>query len=235
MVVFVHGFIGSPNQFTELADIAYKNKCSVLSILLPGHGGTTNEFIKFRLNDWETHLDNEIHRVSSEYENIFLVGHSIGGLLSLNISITKKYNIKCIMLIASPLKIKYSLTNVITGIKLKIYPKSNNEVLEAYRNSNSVSTSSIFDYIFWLRQGIDVYRLMAKTRQNLSMVTVPITIINSKKDETVSLKSIKIYKKGLNNAEMKIIVLNESRHAYFTSGDKKIISRELLEFFDSNA
>jgi len=232
IVVFSHGFIGSPGQFEDLADLAYQNGCAVLSLLLPGHGGTAKEFTKFGLADWESHLESELQRVSSVYENIILVGHSMGGLLSLNASLNKDFNIKGVLLISSPLKLRYSLRTLLLGIKLALFPKSTNEILTAYRNSNSVVRASIFTYALWLKQTGDVYKLMSKTKSNLPDITVPTTILLSKKDETVSLKSANIFHAGLQNASKKLIILSDSQHAFYVPQERDIIGRELLQLIN---
>ena len=233
IVVFSHGFIGSPNQFEGLADFAYQNNCSVLSLLLPGHGATAKEFSKFRLNDWEKHLESELLRVSSTHKNIILVGHSIGGLLSLNASLNKSFSIKSVLLISSPLKLKYSFQKLLIGVKLAMLPKSMDETLETYRKSNSITGSSILGSFLWMKQIADVYRLISKTKSNLPDITVPVTVIHSKRDETVSLKSAKIFSSGLANTKKRMIVLDKSRHAFYIPKERAIICRELLRLISS--
>jgi len=231
IVIFTHGFIGSPNQFEDLAAFAYQHKCSVLSLLLPGHGGTAKEFTRYRLNHWESHLEREIKRVSASYQNIILVGHSIGGLLSLNASLNKDFHIKGVLLISSPLKLKYSLRTLLAGIRLHLLSKRTDEILEAYRKSNSIATPSIFSYLFWFKQTRDVYKLMSKTKSNLPAIAVPTTIINSRRDETVSLKTTGIFRDGLANAN-KIIVLNESWHSFYIPTERAVVCQELLQLID---
>jgi len=232
IVIFTHGFIGSPNQFEDLAAFAYQHGCSVLSLLLPGHGGTAKEFTKYRLNHWESHLESEIKRVSASYENIILVGHSIGGLLSLNASLREDFNVKGVLLISSPLKLRYSLRTLRAGIRLHLLPKRTDEIIEAYRKSNSITTRSILSYLLWRRQTADVYRLMSKTRANLPAVTVPTIIINSRKDETVSLQTTNMFRDGLANTN-KLIVLDESWHSFYDPTERAAICQELLQLINN--
>ncbi|MCL2365808.1 MAG: alpha/beta fold hydrolase [Oscillospiraceae bacterium] len=228
VVIFTHGFMGSPTQFEDLADIAYQHKCSALALLLPGHGGTSKEFTKYRLHHWERHLENEIQRMSHVYKNIILVGHSMGGLLSLNAGLNKNFNIKSIMLISSPLKLRYSLDKVRTGIKLHILSQQtkDDEISEVYKKSNSIEISSILNCFSWSRQMADVYKLMSKTKSNLPAITIPTTIIHSQNDETVSSKTLKIFSTGFTSAH-KIVTLDESRHAFYPPGERTVILREL--------
>ena len=44
IVIFIHGFFGSPSQFWELSAIAWEKGYSIASLLLPGHGGIMDRF-----------------------------------------------------------------------------------------------------------------------------------------------------------------------------------------------
>ena len=45
-VMFIHGFMGSPNQFADLADDVYNKGYSYTSILLPGNFSFYTPIIK---------------------------------------------------------------------------------------------------------------------------------------------------------------------------------------------
>jgi len=233
IVVFSHGFIGSPNQFEEMAELAYQNGCSVLSLLLPGHGGQAKDFRTFGLDDWERHLEHELRRVSASYEHIILVGHSIGGLLCLNAALDKNPKIKAVLLISSPLKLRYSPKPLLIGMRLHLFPKRTNELLDAYRKSSSITGASMFHYLFWRKQVTDMYRLMAKTKANLPAVRVPTTVIYSTKDETVSPKSAALFRNGLTNTDVNIIALHASHHAFYPAEERAVIHQELLRLIFS--
>lgn len=235
IVIFTHGFIGSPEIFRDMAELVYQEGCSALVLLLPGHGATAKYFSRFRLKDWEKHLENEIKRVNGEYENLVLVGHSIGGLLSLNASTNRTCNIIGVFALSSPLKLKFSLNAVTIGIKLARHPESKDEVLENYRKLRGVSYKTVFDSLLWVKQAADVLRLMLKTKANLSEVFVPVTVVNSKNDKTASVKSAKIFASGLKNTDVKTVILNKSMHAYYYPDEMETIKKELIELVKNTA
>jgi len=157
----------------------------------------------------------------------------MGGLLSLNASLNPNFKVKGVLLISSPLKLRYSLYTLRLGIRLTLFQKSTDELLETYRKSSSISRSPTFTYGLWLKQVMDLHKLMAKTKSNLPDVVAPTTIILSKKDETVSRKTAEIFYGGLKQGNKKLVILEESRHAFYVPKEKAIICQELLHLINS--
>jgi len=232
-VIFIHGFMGSPNQFTDLADAVYDNGCSCTSILLPGHGVSTGEFVKFGISDWECHLQNEIDRVKHDYKEIFLVGHSMGGLLALNASLIKENNISGVVLISTPLKINMlNLKSIWQKIRLLTFSK-NHEIKSMYLKSNGISKLKIFTYPSIISPFVNFYKLVKKTKKRLSEVFVPVLIFQSKNDETASYKSAKLFHESLCNTQRTAFSLEKSWHAFYYDDERKIIKDELIQFIQS--
>ena len=82
MVIFIHGILEGPNQFRKFANTVYNKGFSYSAILLDGHGGSGNKFANSSKNKWIDSVEKETLKYKDTYENIILVGHSMGGLLS---------------------------------------------------------------------------------------------------------------------------------------------------------
>jgi carboxylesterase len=225
-VVFVHGFMGSPDQFADLADAVFRRGCSYLSVLLPGHGLGVNEFVKFGADDWERHLQSEIDSAKHDHQNIILVGHSMGGLLALNASLIKENNISGVVLISTPLKISL-LSN--RKLRLLLFSKSS-EVKSAYMVSNSISKSKAFFYPLVLKPFIHLHRLIRKTKRRLPEVFVPVCMFHSKNDETTAYASAAMLDKGLRNARKDGFTLHKSWHAFYDVDEREIIKDKIIGF-----
>ena len=236
LVVFIHGFMGSPEQFHDLMQIAKRNRFSCISILLPGHGASWKEFVSHGFESWTTHVKTTIEYYGHNYKYIYLVGHSMGGLLALNASlqITIADKIHSVFLIAPPMKTNiFNLKSVYTKIKFLLYPK-NHEIKSAYQNANSICGGPMFARLQFIKPIFQFYRLMHHTRNELNEVLVPATLIFSKNDETVSLKSINIFKAGLVNSPHTILVLTHSQHAYYAPEEWGIILREFSAYLKTH-
>lgn len=230
MGIFIHGFMGSPDPFSDLMDAVYDRGISVASVLLPGHGGSVKKFVTHGMKDWEKYLENEIDGCSKRYEKIYLVGHSMGGLLALNASLKKTNNIAGVFMISTPLKISlFRFKSLEPRWRLIRYPKDH-AIKAAYLKSNSISNSGILTYSLFLKPVFEFYKLVRKTKRNLSEIIVPVYMIHSRNDELVSFKSAEMFKKGLVGAPWKALTLRKSWHAYFPEDERAKILEKLLSF-----
>jgi len=229
-VVFIHGFMGSPDSFTDLASAVYENGCSYVSVLLPGHGVRAGEFARFGAGDWERHVQNEIENIRDAYKAIFLVGHSMGGLIALNASLIRENKVAGVFLIATPLKINWlRFKSLFSKLRLLAYPK-NHEVKSAYARSNSIAGSTLFSLPFLVKPVKELYQLMNKTKKHLPEVFAPVCMIHSINDETASFKSAKLLDEGLRNTQRTAVSLSKSWHAHYPEDERKIIAGKLIEF-----
>ena len=229
-VIFIHGFMGSPNQFDDLTDTAYDIGCTCISVLLPGHGVRANEFVKFGVSDWQNHLQSEIDKIGHGYKKIFLVGHSMGGLLALNASLIKENNISGVVLISTPLKVYWFNRN---KLRLLLFPKDN-EIKSMYLKSNSIDISGPFFYPSAIKPVIEVYKLMRQTKKHLPEVFVPVYMFHSKGDEATAYKSADLLYKGLCNTQRTAFSLDKSWHAFYDGDEREIMRNKLVEFIQAN-
>lgn len=227
IVVFIHGFMGSPNQFEAMMKMMHDNGFSTVSVLLPGHGASGGEFIKSAAKDWETHVENTLTRFADKKE-IVLVGHSIGGLLAINAS--TKFAVKKIVLLAAPLKFNIFLLGPNKKRLKMLLGKADASVMACYESANSIAKPYHMIHPAWIRVLLQPYMLARKTKKLLKSVQTPILSVHSKADETTSFKSARLFEKLLVNAPYEAVVLEKSWHAYYTADESAIIREQMLRF-----
>ena len=76
------------------------------SLLLPGHGGTGEEFARSSRQQWLEYVNAEIARYKKNYNSIILVGHSMGSLLSFLTYMESPEQIIGIVAIDTPLYVR---------------------------------------------------------------------------------------------------------------------------------
>jgi carboxylesterase len=228
-IVFVHGILGSPAQFRFLADELLRQGYDCMGLLLPGHGGDARAFSRNSCKQWQQYVDAAISRIKPQYEHVYLIGHSLGGLLCLNYAAT--HNVDGVILFNAPLKFKLGLKQLMFSFRILLSsPEKDDDFLLTYRQAFSVKAGRIYEYPLWLRQFASLYSLARKTRRILKEVKAKTLIVQSMKDESVQLRSAGLLKSGLVNAQAEIMELKESYHGYMTEKDKKKLLNAVERF-----
>lgn len=234
IIIFIHGFLGSPRQFSELSDFVYKLGYAYASLLLPGHGGTAKDFAVNSQQQWIAYLHQQVHYYAGLYANVFLVGHSMGGLLAINESLCPKANVKGLVLLNTAIKIglksRYSMYTAKNWFSR--YPVYN-RIDRYYRENNSVEKGNLFRTISWLPRVIDLVRLSKMVVKNLHLVKVPVLITQSRNDEAVLHRSAAIIAKGLTSCPYhRLVYFKRSWHSYYFKKEKAQLKDEMKCFLD---
>ncbi|MCL2248788.1 MAG: alpha/beta fold hydrolase [Oscillospiraceae bacterium] len=229
IIVFIHGYMGTPRQFDNLADIVCLQGFSYTSLLLPGHGVSVKEFSEATHENWQEHVYNEIERLSLSYKKIWLVGHSMGCLLALHAAIKFPQCVCGVFAIACPLKVTYISAHAFVVHLKKFFGSKNSLINRAYIQFSGVPRT--FDLIWRIHKpDFEFLKLQHKTRAILSQVTSPVVGVFSIDDEVTSVKSLDVMQSKLAGADFKPIILQDSLHAYYTERDKTTIEQALLQF-----
>jgi len=85
-VVLTHGFTGNPRATTPLGQRLLAAGFSVDVVRLPGHGSTVADMGRTRYPDWRATVEEALLRMSSQCARVVLVGHSMGGTISLDLA-----------------------------------------------------------------------------------------------------------------------------------------------------
>lgn len=101
-IVFLHGLAASKNFFQEIEKSLKEFGVETLSFDLLGFGENKDKGKDFTLREHLSHIDNEISKKFPQGE-IFLVGHSMGGILALAWAQENKNRVSKIVLLNTPL------------------------------------------------------------------------------------------------------------------------------------
>jgi len=82
-ILLIHGFGGSPVDVKPLADILEKSGYTFKAILLPGHGTSPKDLKNIKMNEWLNKSLLEFDKLRQNYEEVYVVGFSMGGAISL--------------------------------------------------------------------------------------------------------------------------------------------------------
>lgn len=229
IILCIHGVLGSPGQFLIFANKLQEDNINVKSILLPGHGGKGKEFAFTKPETWQTYVNEEVARLKQKYQHIFLIGHSLGGLLALNTSLTQSIN--GIVLLNTPIYTRITWQQLSLSMRVLLSSKNNNNpVLNTYRDSFGVMINDWWTLPFWIPRLLDVQRVGRNTLKILNEINVPVLIFQSQHDETVNPKSAEIFHRKLIHHQGSIQILVNSMHAFFDPQESQEIVDQMKRF-----
>jgi len=174
--VIIHGFGGSTDEIEYLAQYLQVKGLDTHMVSLAGHGGTKRELAGSSYPDWIKSVKNSIDELAVKYQNISLIGFSMGGLLSAHFASLDC--VKRVVFINTPIYV-WNIRLIIRGFIKDIHGGKFNKI-NSYRKS--VSRISI-------KSGIDFLRILRKTKRMFAAVSKPSLILQCKNDETVYYKS----------------------------------------------
>ena len=235
MVIFIHGILEGPNQFKEFTEIVHKEGFSYSAVLLDGHGKSGKEFGRSSKNKWLDTVEKEILKHKDNYENIILVGHSMGSLLSLLFTLKYKNKIRGLVLISAPLKVFVKFNMMISSVKVALGRIREEDILAKHaQKAFSVDRCSPTTYFTWIPRYVDLFNLIRISRKELKNIEIPTLIVHCKKDELVSCGSLKVYNNKLQN-DYKVINLEKSGHFYYDEDELKVLLNEFKNFINKSS
>lgn len=227
-VLFIHGIVSTPNYFAALVSLVPENY-SVYNVLLDGHGKGVRDFSRTSKQKWETQIESVVDKLSKTHKQIYVVAHSLGTLLAIEQAVKNRVIAK-MLLLAVPLKISLKPRLITTCAKVffeRISP-DDPETLAAKECYGIEIDRNVFKYIGWVPRFLDLFSKARQTRNLINDLSVPCTVLQSGKDETVSKKSSGYLKQ---NPNILLIELENSGHYYYHKQDKDQLMSEFKKMF----
>lgn len=233
-VLFVHGFIATPNSFADLPDHVAAQGWHVRVMLLPGHGTTPLDFQKTEPGDLEEAVQKELELLQERYSTVVLLGHSMGGALSTIIAARKQP--QGLILVAP----YFSITKFLDIFKvenlaifatplLKWLPKP-----QAMHQVNRRSIRSKLIMYNWIpMKGVHTAIALAEKAQQadtLSKLLMPVMMIHAAADKVTDPQSSKKVYKNLPTENKRYHELKKSNHVVFWDHDRDLVKEQVSTF-----
>lgn len=221
-ILYIHGVMGSPIEFKQLVELTNFPNMNYRALLLPGHGGSGYQFVSHKAKDWRAYVFKEIDYHFHNGEDIFLIGHSLGGLLALQAA--TKYPISGMILINTAMRTRLTLRQMVLSVKVLFAPKNSvDPIISTYRKTFSVSTHDWWTIPLWILRLTDVMLIAKQTEKVLPDVQSKIHLFQSVLDETVNPISAKIMEENLQKSNVQLTFLPNSLHAHFENKDLMLL------------
>jgi len=176
--LLVHGFTATPWEMRPLAEFLAEAGIASLAIRLPGHGTTPEDLAARRYEDWLKSVEKGHRILSADFNSVFGMGMSTGGLLLLAAASTARFD--GLILFSPYLRILHRLAPY-AGL-IRWFQPYHLKYIGEDRQSRYYSHRPV--------AGIhQINRLLKTVRGRLGQITCPVLAFNGEGDQTIDIDS----------------------------------------------
>lgn len=216
----VHGLTASPQEVYWLGKHLAQQGLTVLGPRLAGHGTTFNDLRLSRWQDWYYSVLDGYHLLRQCCDQVFVLGISLGGLLSLHLAAHEK--VAGVVAMAAPLYVeakgarftpvlRYVVNTVVTFDRAN--DPLNERVLQRQRERGEPAVGRVAYYRHSAAGVAELLKIQQTVRADLARITAPTLLVYSEKDSAVSVRNIDLLTDGLISApSVEVFRLKQSDH-----------------------
>ena len=229
--LLIHGFTGAPKEMRGMGEYLSKEGFSVLGIRLTGHATNPEDMIRSRWTDWIASVEDGYQLLHGFADHIYLVGLSMGGVLSLLMS--TQLNVKGVVGISTPYQVtKDWRLNYVEFLSIfqHYLPK-----VKGRSGSGWVDQDARKDHISYpqnpLRSIGELRKLTIKMRAALPSVKVPVLLIHSQDDKYVLPENMEhIFSHLINTQDKTKLYVTNSGHVVTRDAARAQVFQAAAEF-----
>jgi carboxylesterase len=216
--LLIHGFTGTPKEMRWMGEYLHQKGYTCLGIRLAGHATDPEDMIRSNWTDWSASVEDGYHLLRGLADRIFLVGLSMGGILSLLMS--ARLEVKGVIAMSTPYKLPDDprLRHIEWISKIVAYmPKSEEEPgagwfdKQAFRDHVSYPQNPV-------RSIGELNKLLGEMRAALPNIRVPVLLMHSKDDNYVLPENMEMIFADLKNAS--------DRTKLYITGSGHVVTRD---------
>jgi carboxylesterase len=229
-VLVCHGYTGTTQSMRPLGEHLAAAGHTVIGPRLAGHGTTPEDMALTTAGDWIASVDAALEDLKSRCTQVFMVGLSMGGLLTLYTAAKHAATLRGAVVINAPVRIGSPdlaglaldprMPAMIPGVGSDIKDPASKELAYAQL---PVAT---------LKQ---LYALTAVTRDLLPTVKCPTLVMQSREDHLVHPDNARRIVRELGADRVELLWLNHSYHVATLDHDRELVFERTAAFIASIA
>ena len=231
-VLLVHGLNGSRRDMAELESVLQERGWLTDNMLLPGHGTSVRDLMALGWDDWTQAVQQELRELKQRCDQVFLVGHSLGGSLSLHTAAHEE--VTGIVTMCAPLHM-HPLTRHFVRFAKYITP-----LLPTLREDVSDPEARrryTRDVYRWtpMRPVESMLQFLPKLRAELPHITAPALVITSLHDHVVPARDGREIYRLIGSPEKHLVTLHRSYHVVMKDRDREEVFTKTIDFIQRHA
>jgi len=229
--LLIHGFTGTPKEMRWMGEYLNQQGFTCLGVRLAGHATVPEDMIASRWTDWTASVEDAYSLLKDLTDRIFLVGLSMGGILSLLMS--TRLNVKGVVAMSTPHKLPDDprLRHIEWISKIVAYmPKSDEAPGTGWFDKDAWKEHASYP-MNPVRSIGELNKLLGEMRAALPQVNVPVMLIHSSDDKYVAPENLEmIYADLVNASDKKKLYIAGSGHVVTRDAARRQVFEAAAEF-----
>lgn len=225
--LLVHGFTGSPKEMRWMGEHLNERGYSILGIRLAAHATHPDDMLRARWQDWFASVEDGWHILSKSCQQTFLAGLSMGGALCLLAA--TQLPAAGVVAMSTP----YDLPRDPRRRYLKYLHFIQPSVAKGPPDwHNPQAAVDHVDYPSYPTRGImELDALLTEMRQNLHRVKLPVLLIHSRQDNSVSPENMLAIYNALGANQKSMLWVEDSNHVITREPERTRVFQAADHFF----
>ena len=230
--LLIHGFTGTPKEMRWMGEYLNAGGYSCLGVRLNGHATKPEDMIRSRYQDWMLSVEDGYNILKNSSDRIFLMGLSMGGILSLLMS--TRLDVEGVFAMSTPFRLPDDpRLGFIKEISLfiKYMPKN-----EEAPDSGWFDKKAFAEHVSYpknpVRSIAELKGIMEEMRSALPDVKVPVFLVHSSGDDYVIKDSMQQIYDHLGTTDKEMLWVEGSGHVITREPAKELVFEYAVKFID---
>jgi carboxylesterase len=230
--LLVHGFTGAPKEMRWLGEYLAERGRTVLGIRLAGHATRRDDLLRVRWQDWLASVEDGWHILSGCTRRIFVIGLSMGGILSLRFA--AQFPTAGVVAMSTlhhlPADPRLPYLRLLSKVKPTI-AKGSSDWHDREAEQMQVSYPE-----YPTRAMAELNDLLAEMRAALPLVSAPTLLIYSRDDGAVLPEDghADLIYQALGSAHKSLVWVESSGHVITRDAARMMVFQHVSDFIDQN-
>lgn len=230
-IVVTHGFTGNPRATRPLGERLAAAGYRVEVPLLPGHGTHHRDLGRTRYEDWYAAVDATIDRVLRECDRVVLVGHSLGGTLSLDAAVRRPADVTAVAAVCAQVLDRTELLARVAPLLQHVLPYVPRDA--AGLPTDDIARPGVSEGAYAMvpaKAAQSLLRELPRIRAALPRLTQPILVAYPAVDNTVPPENSRAVLELVGSEVRHELVCERSYHVVPLDYDADLLTERVLAF-----
>ena len=225
----IHGYTGSTFEMHGLGKFLASNGFTAVGELLPGHGTSVKDCNSKSYRDWIDAVEKGYDQLAREFQEVFVIGFSMGCTLAFHLALTR--NVPGLVIMA-PAMYKFKSRKVYFS---PIVCHFKEYEIKRFKTTSDDQLPKFGYSVYPLKAGREVLKLTFRIRRQLHKVMAPAIVMHSTADISAPYENGPRVYDAVGSEDKQFITFNRSSHMLMYDCDKEAVWDATFQFVQDHS